>query len=80
MVKKTVSELLKSAMECIICKGILNKPQFARCCQRIVGCEDCINDWFRRQNTCPHCAQPILDDNCLEVEGLDEVLDEVQDN
>ena len=76
---KTIPEMVKSAMECIICRNVVTKPQFMVCCQRIVGCEGCLNNWFADHNTCPHCAQPVSDETCIEVKGLDDILKEFGD-
>ena len=60
--------------ECIICKDVMDKPRFAPCCKRIVGCLQCINQWFENHSTCPHCSTSGAAVAYMEVKGIYDTL------
>ena len=33
----------------------IRKPVRSHCCQQVVGCEDCVQQWMDSNNTCPLC-------------------------
>ncbi len=49
-------ELSQSEIEeytCSICHDILRNPFVTNCCLQTF-CEQCINDWLEKNNTCPY--------------------------
>ncbi len=38
---------------CSICKDIFRNPVVTNCCLQTF-CEQCINDWLEKNNTCPY--------------------------
>ena len=46
---------------CIVCAELMlpNKcdPQYCTDCEKAVFCSKCINDWTRRNNSCPNCRK-----------------------
>ena len=48
---KKGNEILKvvsNVFECIICKDVMQHPQYAPCCHRVIGCQSCIDIWLNR--------------------------------
>ena len=39
---------------CQVCTKVLREPHLAVCCGQHF-CESCLNEWFDRQQSCPHC-------------------------
>ena len=72
--KVDLSDVISGVFECVICKDILQPPQFSLCCQRIIGCHQCICHWFGEHNTCPHCATPGAVSDYMDVRGMDDML------
>lgn len=51
---------LTKSFECVVCKSLSKKPcATSACCQRILGCNACIERWIRQHLTCPHCSATI---------------------
>lgn len=65
---------ISSLFECVICKDVMQVPQFSPCCQCLVGCRQCVNRWFEDHNTCPHCSTPGPLMAYTDLRGFDEVL------
>ena len=59
---------LKEIFTCLICKQIsteASKPVIPPCCQSVICCFDCIQQWISSSPVCPHCRSPITIDSCL---------------
>lgn len=59
-------------LECVICCNIVNRPLISSCCNRIVGCKDCVETWMRnrRRPVCPNCNSRASLRNFREIKGL----------
>ena len=60
--------LLKEIFTCLICKQISvesSRPVVPQCCNSVVCCYDCINQWICSSPVCPHRRSPITIDDCL---------------
>ena len=64
-IEKTVSEInenllflgeLKRAFECVICRLPCKSPVVAMCCERVVGCDECVKKWRGTHSRCPLCS------------------------
>lgn len=66
---------LKQAFECVVCRSVSRKPVTATCCNRLVGCEDCVEQWVERNQTCPLCACGAAVHDMVELKGFDHVLE-----
>ena len=45
-------------MDCVICLGVATNPEQLPCCRKAF-CQDCLTEWRRMRNCCPHCIQPL---------------------
>ena len=44
---QNVRQQLSDALQCTICRDIITPPTvYAHCCQRILGCKQCVDRWF----------------------------------
>ena len=59
-------------LECVICCNIVNRPLISSCCNRIVGCKDCVETWMRnrRRPVCPNCNSRASLRDFREIKGL----------
>ncbi len=68
---------LYDTFQCQICR---NSPPviFARCCKRILGCQDCVDLWYRGEEgfgrKCPLCRDERVYAKTTTLKGLDDVL------
>ena len=74
-----LKKVLKDAFKCVICMGVVKPPVITgRCCQRILGCESCVNKWFSGpdalQKACPHCSSPRGYSETIMLKGIDDFL------
>ena len=72
--------LLYDTFRCSICRATPMKPPiiFARCCKTILGCQVCVDTWYRgdegQQRTCPNCRETRAYVDTCKVNGLDDFL------
>ena len=78
-----VSSVLLDSLRCNICKAspINPPPIFVRCCKRILGCQSCVDEWYRGENglqkKCPLCRGDRGFADTTIILGLDDLLDVV---
>jgi len=72
--KVDLSDVISGVFKCVICKNILQLPQFSLCCQQVIGCHECICCWFGEYNTHPHCVTPGAVSDYMDVRGMDNIL------
>lgn len=65
---------LTDVFECVICKTLSNRPVTASCCCRIVGCEECVQQWVYANNTCPLCSSEATTQLFSELKGFEQAL------
>ncbi len=65
---------MKDIFDCVVCKGTTKSPMFATCCQRVIGCEQCVERWVSSNKSCPHCSTDTATHRFMKVRGFDEVL------
>lgn len=48
---------LLATFKCAICLNIMNAHSlvFQVCCNRLVACGECADEWYATSPTCPHC-------------------------
>ena len=78
----SLRKLLLENFKCIVCRSVMKPPViFARCCKRIVGCESCVDTWYRGaqsegnlSQTCPQCRSERAYADTCRINGLDDFL------
>lgn len=58
-------------LECSICvTDQVQCPVISSCCDRIIGCKECVERWIRRQPRCPMCNTQANAGDFREVKGI----------
>ena len=76
--------LLTDALKCKICLDSPAKPPLilAKCCKSILGCQQCVNGWYKDgglTKSCPACRSPRGLSETMVLLGLDELAEGVRD-
>lgn len=72
--------LLYDTFKCSICQATPMTPPviFAKCCKNILGCQQCVDTWYRgeqgQSRTCPRCRSDRAYVETCKVNGLDDFL------
>lgn len=74
--QSTIINSVASTFECVICRSVMHRPQFLTCCNRAVGCEQCISRWFGEHGSCPHCSTSGA--SYIDIKGIDDLLDQAR--
>ena len=77
-----LSTILLDSLRCHICKSspIVPPPIFTSCCRRILGCQGCVDSWYRMDDPidtmkkCPLCRGERGYANTFTLLGLDDLL------
>lgn len=78
-----LSSLLQDTFKCSIChtSPLQPPPIFARCCRSIVGCQACVDRWYRgepgTERKCPLCRGDRGYADTCRIVGLDVFLKEI---
>ncbi len=75
--------LLNDAFQCCICRCVPIKPPaiYSRCCKKILGCQHCVDRWYRNnglENSCPICHSVRAYTETTQIKGLDDFLNGVR--
>lgn len=65
---------ISSVFECVVCKDVVQKPQFGTCCRR----DDCVKRWFENRSTCHHCSAVSSAVTYTSIRELDDILHTVR--
>ncbi|KAL1279220.1 hypothetical protein QQF64_025893 [Cirrhinus molitorella] len=66
--------LIKDAFSCLVCKALLSEPMFAICCESLVGCRTCVEQWLLTADNCLKCRAEQFNSNVHQVKGLTDFL------
>ena len=72
--------ILYDTFKCSICQSTPMQPPiiFAKCCKTILGCEGCVDRWYRgtegQGRTCPKCRSERAFVETCRMNGMDEFL------
>ena len=75
-------KLVVESFKCLICHNIMKPPIiFARCCKRLIGCEECVDEWYRGGDNpqtlikyCPQCRTERAYSESCRIYGIDDFL------
>lgn len=72
-------KILTESFKCHICHSAPLKlpPIFARCCRNVLGCATCVDEWFKRESTCPLCRNDRALPDTSTINGLDEFIEAI---
>ena len=75
--------LLINTFKCSICHCAIKPPvSFTRCCLSIVGCEQCVDQWYGgeegRTKSCPLCRRERACSETCRLNGLSDFLEAIQ--
>lgn len=65
---------LKEAFTCLICKALMEEPMFSTCCDSLVGCRTCVEQWLLTADHCLKCRAQEFDSKVHQVKGLSAFL------
>ncbi|XP_035981082.1 uncharacterized protein LOC105935689 isoform X2 [Fundulus heteroclitus] len=65
---------IKQGFCCVICMKFIEEPVFTQCCQSIIGCKTCVEQWQETSVHCAKCRVNTAGNNILEVNGLSEAF------
>ena len=65
---------LQRTFECVICRSPVRNPLVASCCQRIIGCKECVRRWLVSNSRCPLCSVSGRMGEALELKGIDDLV------
>ena len=73
-------KVLLETFQCCICQSTMSPPIiFGHCCKSLIGCQACVDHWFRgdgglMQQACPRCrTERAYAETCV-VKGIDDFL------
>lgn len=52
----------------------MTEPLFTQCCQNIIGCKTCMEQWLEHSDTCAKCRGSVEGNSMFEVNGLSEAF------
>ena len=50
---------LQQAFNCVICREVSTEPVVAPWCERVIGCQLCVDTWLGSHQSCPHCSSTV---------------------
>ncbi|XP_030589338.1 uncharacterized protein LOC115782935 isoform X1 [Archocentrus centrarchus] len=65
---------VKDAFACLVCKALMEEPMFSTCCESLVGCRTCVEQWLLTADHCLKCRAEEFDRRVHQVKGLHAVL------
>ena len=65
---------IQRTFECVICRSPVHRPLVAPCCQRIIGCKECVSKWLVSNIRCPLCSVSGRVGEAIELKGIDDLV------
>ena len=74
---------INATFACKICRGVITPPViFSRCCQSILGCVACIDQWYGGSDglmkNCPNCSTERGYAETVRMAGMDDFLESIR--
>ncbi len=73
VIKMNLSSMAMPFFECKICRDVPVEPLFVTCCQQVLGCKNCIENWINTRHSCPLCRSEAP--QMFKINGYDQLLD-----
>ena len=73
-----LGEIVNRIFKCLVCFSLARSPVcIGKSCSQILGCGNCLDQWFVSNTSCPHCRADvgIQETNKVVTSALDELLD-----
>ncbi|RVE63439.1 hypothetical protein OJAV_G00136260 [Oryzias javanicus] len=70
---------VKQAFTCIICQGPVVEPMVSTCCQSLIGCRSCTEEWQKNSIFCPKCRADDFGHNMQRLTGISDALSVFKD-
>ena len=73
-----LGEKVNRIFKCLVCFSLARSPVcISKSCTQILGCGNCLDQWFVSNTSCPHCRADvgIQETNKVVTSALDELLD-----
>ena len=70
----TFLDELAQVFHCVICKSMSVAPVVSPCCQRVIGCHSCAEQWFNNSTRCPLCSSTDRSQERFQLKGFDDAL------
>ena len=62
---------IKKGFECVVCRLPCREPVVSSCCQRIIGCSECVRQWANANSRCPLCRVKTSTTTNFQLKGID---------
>ncbi|XP_048043866.1 uncharacterized protein LOC125266835 isoform X1 [Megalobrama amblycephala] len=72
------SRNVRDVFTCLVCRGIMEDPFFAACCESLVGCRSCTTLWLQNSSQCLKCRTEDFSTNMHRVTGFTELVNVVR--
>ncbi|XP_049334413.1 uncharacterized protein LOC111197401 [Astyanax mexicanus] len=66
---------VRDGFACVICRSVMADPMVSSCCQSLIGCRICIEEWQKTSAICPKCRADEFSVNAHRLNGLSDALD-----
>ena len=63
---------IKEAFKCCICRKVARPLTVSGCCQRPLGCNSCVQQWFQDNERCPACQNGEGREKYFVLKGIDD--------
>ena len=79
---KIPTSLYRALSDTFKCKICQRAPIFARCCKSVLGCQGCVDTWYKGEDgiskKCPLCGTDRALPESMRLHGLDDFLIAIQ--
>ena len=76
-----LGDVINRIFKCMICHSLSSGPvSIGNCCRQVLGCADCLEQWFINNNSCPHCRvdNANVGTNKILTTAFDELLEKTR--
>ena len=73
-----LGEIVNRIFKCLVCFSLARSPVcIGNCCKQMLGCGNCLDQWFVSNTSCPHYQANIgiQETNKVLTSAFDELLD-----